>query len=128
MISAPPEPAIEPKFAEPEIPAEALPEAETGPVGDPPHAWPEPVEPIEAASSIEEPEESAEAEVEAETEVEAVDEGVEPARIPTSLTAALREQGARYPHRVSRRSRRKMRGPGDGRPDGQSPAARTDFI
>src|SRR5260370_28367888 len=122
MISAPPEPAIEPKFAEPEIPAEALPEAETGPVGDPPHAWPEPVEPIEAASSIEEPEESAEAE--AETEVEAVDEGVEPARIPTSLTAALREHRARYPHRVSRRSRRKMRGPGDGRPEGQSPAAR----
>jgi ribonuclease G len=40
----------------------------------------------------------------------AVDEGPEPARIPTSLTAALREQGHRYPHRVSRRMRRKMRG------------------
>ncbi len=42
-------------------------------------------------------------------------EGPEPARIPTSLTAALREQGHRYPHRVSRRMRRKMRGgqPGD---------------
>jgi ribonuclease G len=39
-----------------------------------------------------------------------VDEGPEPARIPTSLTAALREQGHRYPHRVSRRMRRKMRG------------------
>src|SRR6185503_16177152 len=37
------------------------------------------------------------------------DEGPEPARIPTSLTAALREQGHRYPHRVSRRMRRKMR-------------------
>jgi ribonuclease G len=36
-------------------------------------------------------------------------EGPEPARIPTSLTAALREQGARYPHRVSRRSRRRGR-------------------
>jgi ribonuclease G len=43
-------------------------------------------------------------------------EGPEPARIPTSLTAALREQGHRYPHRVSRRMRRKMRGgPGEER-------------
>ena len=50
-----------------------------------------------------EPAETAEGEV-------AVDEGPEPARIPTSLTAALREQGHRYPHRVSRRMRRKMRG------------------
>jgi Rne/Rng family ribonuclease len=39
-----------------------------------------------------------------------VDDGPEPARIPTSLTATLREQGHRYPHRVSRRMRRKMRG------------------
>ncbi|HTM50244.1 MAG TPA: Rne/Rng family ribonuclease [Bryobacteraceae bacterium] len=46
-----------------------------------------------------------------------IHEGVEPARIPTSLTAQLREQGGRYPHRVSRRMRRKMRGPGDGRPE-----------
>jgi len=37
------------------------------------------------------------------------DEGPEPARIPTSLTATLREQGHRYPHRVSRRMRRKIR-------------------
>jgi ribonuclease G len=41
---------------------------------------------------------------------EPVEEGPEPARIPTSLTATLREQGHRYPHRVSRRMRRKMRG------------------
>src|ERR1035441_5253659 len=40
------------------------------------------------------------------------EEGPEPARIPTSLTAALREQGPRYEHRVSRRTRRKGR---DGR-------------
>ncbi|MGA3100106.1 MAG: Rne/Rng family ribonuclease, partial [Bryobacteraceae bacterium] len=33
----------------------------------------------------------------------------EPARIPTSLTAALREQGPRYLHRVSRRTRRRGR-------------------
>src|SRR3569833_1887987 len=47
----------------------------------------------------------------------------EPARTPVSLTATLREQGHRYPHRVSRRSRRRGgrnrggedRGP---RPDG----------
>jgi ribonuclease G len=37
------------------------------------------------------------------------DLGPEPARIPTSLTAALREQNPRYQHRVSRRMRRKMR-------------------
>ena len=52
-------------------------------------------------------------------------EGPEPARIPTSLTAALREQGHRYPHRVSRRMRRKMRGgPGQERGEKQTaPAA-----
>jgi len=37
-------------------------------------------------------------------------EGPEPARIPTSLTAALREQGPRFQHRVSRRMRRRGRG------------------
>ena len=36
--------------------------------------------------------------------------GPEPARIPTSLTAALREQGPRFMHRVSRRMRRRGRG------------------
>jgi len=40
------------------------------------------------------------------------EEGPEPARIPTSLTATLREQGPRYLHRVSRRMRRRGR---DGR-------------
>jgi ribonuclease G len=40
------------------------------------------------------------------------DEGPEPARIPTSLTATLREQGPRYLHRVSRRTRRRNRGGG----------------
>ncbi|MBZ5585158.1 MAG: ribonuclease, partial [Acidobacteriia bacterium] len=42
------------------------------------------------------------------------DEGPEPARIPTSLTATLREQGPRYLHRVSRRMRRKGRERGMG--------------
>ena len=51
-------------------------------------------------------------------------EGPEPARIPHSLTAALREHGGRLPHRMSRRMRRKMRGdrPGDA-PNGQDAAA-----
>jgi ribonuclease G len=43
--------------------------------------------------------------------------GPEPARIPTSLTAALREQGPRFQHRISRRMRR--RGRGEGAPDFQ---------
>jgi ribonuclease G len=47
------------------------------------------------------------------------DEGPEPARIPTSLTATLREQGGRYPHRVSRRTRRKGRGDRGPAPEGQ---------
>jgi len=38
------------------------------------------------------------------------EEGPEPARIPTSLTATLREQNPQYQHRVSRRMRRKSRG------------------
>jgi len=46
-------------------------------------------------------------------------EEVEPARMPVSLTATLREQGYRYMHRVSRRTRRKMHG-------GAFPEARPD--
>jgi ribonuclease G len=46
-------------------------------------------------------------------------EGPEPARIPTSLTAALREQGPRYLHRVSRRMRRKGRDNRGPLPEGQ---------
>jgi ribonuclease G len=47
----------------------------------------------------------------------AEEEGPEPARIPTSLTATLREQGPRYLHRVSRRMRRKGRGDRERGPD-----------
>jgi Rne/Rng family ribonuclease len=63
-------------------------------------------ETIEAQEGCETPEaaEAGEAVVE--------EEGPEPARIPTSLTATLREQGPRYLHRVSRRMRRRGR---DGR-------------
>jgi ribonuclease G len=54
-------------------------------------------------------------------------EGPEPARIPTSLTATLREQGPRYLHRVSRRMRRRGgrdRGDRGPQPAGAEPAAR----
>ena len=71
--------------------------------------------------------ESGESEVQESTETEPAesaeeqpvntDEGPEPARIPTSLTATLREQNPRYlQHRVSRRMRRK-----GGRPDDRGP-------
>ncbi len=49
------------------------------------------------------------------------EEGVEPARIPTSLTATLREQGPRFLHRMSRRMRRKMRSGGPAPAEGPRP-------
>jgi ribonuclease G len=49
-------------------------------------------------------------------------EEVEPARMPVSLTATLREQGHRIMHRVSRRTRRKMRGP-ELNPEGRTETA-----
>ena len=52
-----------------------------------------------------------------------LEDGVEPARIPTSLTAALREQGPRFLHRMSRRMRRKMRTGGPAPAEGQAPTA-----
>ncbi len=108
--------------AAPEAPAAApLVEAEQAP---------EPVEAVEPAEAIE----AAEAREFAETEetgaapdvaedagngepasAETADEeqlGPEPARIHTSITATLREQGPRYLHRVSRRMRRRGRGEG----------------
>jgi len=66
-------------------------------------------EPVEAAESIESSEPVEEA-GQAETAEPILEpEGPEPARIPTSLTATLREQGPRYLHRVSRRMRRRGR-------------------
>ena len=53
---------------------------------------------------------SAEAEASEPAEAGVEGEGPEPARIPQSLTAALREQGPRIQHRVSRRTRRRGRG------------------
>jgi ribonuclease G len=124
---------------EPELPAVAEPEApaseEAAPAGDletfaADEAAPDFSE--EAADGLASEAELAEALVDAlespagdamdEADGEAAmaeDEGPEPARIPTSLTATLREQGPRYLHRVSRRMRRKGRGgpgPEGGRP------------
>ena len=66
---------------------------------------------IEATSELPADVEGESADVEgepaAEIEAPAAEEGPEPARIPTSLTATLREQGPRYLHRVSRRMRRR---------------------
>ena len=57
--------------------------------------------------------------------VGAAPEGAEPARIPTSLTATLREQGPRYLHRMSRRMRRKMRASGPAPAPAERPAEAT---
>ncbi|MCL5742675.1 MAG: Rne/Rng family ribonuclease [Acidobacteria bacterium] len=86
---------------------------------------PEEIQPEESAAEPAEPEageetaediepepvsEPLETEAEASGEEDAdKEEQPEPARIPTSLTATLREQGPRYLHRVSRRMRRKAR-------------------
>ncbi|MBX5493841.1 MAG: hypothetical protein IRZ15_00765, partial [Bryobacteraceae bacterium] len=47
-------------------------------------------------------------------------EGPEPARTPQSLTATLREQAGRYPHRVSRRMRRRRAAESQHQAEGQS--------
>ena len=49
-------------------------------------------------------------------------EGPEPARTPQSLTATLREQAGRYPHRVSRRMRRRRAAESQHQAEGQSQA------
>jgi ribonuclease G len=105
-----PEAAEAPEAAAPE-PAEAAVAAEFAETTE----APEIAEPAEAPESAE-PAEAQPAEAEPTDEDQL---GPEPARIPTSLTATLREQGGRYPHRVSRRMRRR------GRPDGD-PQQRSD--
>ncbi|HNY39303.1 MAG TPA: Rne/Rng family ribonuclease [Bryobacteraceae bacterium] len=49
-------------------------------------------------------------------------EGVEPARMPVSLTATLRSQGGRLGHRATRRSRRRGRGDRGGQETEMEPA------
>jgi ribonuclease G len=78
---------------------------------------------VEAAEAGEEPAEGEAAPVE-EGVLAMEEEGPEPARIPTSLTATLREQGQRqHLHRISRRTRRRGRGGdrGDRGDRGQAP-------
>jgi Rne/Rng family ribonuclease len=110
------EPAVEPRVAT-EI-AEEIPEAAAM------HLAAEEFSPA-AAADLPELESAAVAEQDAENPsaenavneapaetASAQQEGAEPARMPTSLTATLREQGPRYLHRMSRRMRRKMRAGG----------------
>jgi ribonuclease G len=84
-------------------------------------------EAAEHAEPLEAGEETAEGEAPTEEGVMVMeDEGPEPARIPTSLTATLREQGQRqHLHRISRRTRRRGRGGDRGdrgpAPEGQRP-------
>jgi len=84
----------------------------------------------ETGETAEEGESTETAEAAGQSESLPVEEGPEPARIPTSLTATLREreQNPRYmEHRTSRRMRRGKGGRPDGRPDGrQQEAPRPD--
>jgi ribonuclease G len=129
-------PAWPPEVVEPELPAlveaaeileaATTPEPETPePAEAPPAAAesaeatdaPEIAELSEAAEVLESVASAAPSEAEP-SEAQPVEEeqlGPEPARIPTSLTATLREQGGRYPHRLSRRMRRR------GRPEAGEP-------
>ncbi|MEK7750822.1 MAG: Rne/Rng family ribonuclease, partial [Acidobacteriota bacterium] len=130
-----PEPVEE--APEPAWVAEAAPEAVPEPVAEAESVTPAEPAPQEldgetvpeeddADGTGAEAETEAEAGVEAgaETETEAVEEtGVEPARIPQSLTATLREQGGRFMHRVSRRMRRRGPGGEGERREGERPLA-----
>ena len=96
------------EFAAPEEPVETSEDVDVMPS--------DAAEPVEASETGEASQEAASSESgEAVSEEPIVEEeGPEPARIPTSLTATLREQGPRFMHRVSRRTRRRGR---DGRGD-----------
>lgn len=99
------EPVVELVAEEVAVPAESAAEAEAVAevAGDEPSAE----EDVDAEATSDDAGEEGEGDAVAAVEGE---EGPEPARIPTSLTATLREQGQRYPHRVSRRMRRRNRG------------------
>jgi ribonuclease G len=121
------EPAPEPveEAPAPAEVAEPAPEAVPEPVAEAESVAPAEPEPEEfagemvleedgAAETGVEEETEADAEAGAEAETEAVEETgveeVEPARIPQSLTATLRQQGGRFMHRSSRRLRRRAQG------------------
>jgi Ribonuclease G/E len=127
----------EPEAAPPAVEAAEIPEAAASILEEPVEASEatEIEDPARAAESSE-PDDAPEAMASAESDdaEPAVAEsgapedqlGPEPARIPTSLTATLREQGGRYPHRLSRRMRRRGRPEGEPQQAGQAvpPAAR----
>jgi ribonuclease G len=123
-IEAPAEPlaeaAAEPVAIEAEAPIEAEGPDDLGPEGEFEESDLAPADEAESVEIVEPRVEEAEPVEAAGPETVVEEEGPEPARIPTSLTAALREQGARYPHRVSRRLRRRGR---DGRPLPDGPRA-----
>jgi ribonuclease G len=115
--------AVEPVAIEAEGPLEAEGPDEPAPEGEFEEAEAVPAdepESAEMAGMVEPPVDEAEPVETAEPETVVEEEGPEPARIPTSLTATLREQGPRYLHRISRRLRRKGR---DGRPLPEGPRA-----
>ena len=120
----PPSPDAEPAVAESDaeiaedVDLVATDAAEPADAGEPVEASPamdsQPAEelesaPMDAAAADDLDSGAAGGDLSEEAPMAAAEEGPEPARIPTSLTAALREQGPRYPHRVSRRTRRKGR-------------------
>ena len=122
-----PQPAATPLTPEDEffvLPGETLARYRPQPSEEPESAEPAaavaPAEPAAAVAPAEPELEPAEPGEGTELETAVEQEGPEPARTPTSLTAALREQGPRYQHRVSRRLRRKGR---DGRPLPEGPRA-----
>ncbi|GIU77691.1 MAG: hypothetical protein KatS3mg005_0929 [Bryobacteraceae bacterium] len=86
---------------------ETLAEAESAPESSSAAELEEQAAAAAAGTPSEEAAEPAAAEEAAPSEEE---EGVEPARMPVSLTATLRAQGGRVPHRITRRSRRRGRG------------------
>jgi ribonuclease G len=113
--AAAPQRAPEPPEAEPL--AEVAGEADAVAQSEPPIAESQAETDVAIASAVGEAESNDPTEIETTAEavsgnVAADEEGPEPARIPTSLTATLREQGPNYLHRVSRRMRRKSRGGG----------------
>jgi len=118
-LAAEPEPELEEPPASEAAEAEPEEEAETDPLTEAEAAALEEQAPSGEEPAVEQSESGAEAE-----EIPIVEfEGPEPARIPTSLTATLREQGPRYQHRLSRRMRRKVRGE-RGAPGGVAEAVR----
>lgn len=107
--------AVAPSFEPPAEPSEpeageSLPPAdaqEEGALAAAPES--EAVEPAEESAAGAAEAAAAEPGAEAELPKGGEEEGVEPARMPVSLTATLRAQGGRAPHRITRRSRRRGR-------------------